>query len=50
MAYDMDSEAGGADQLLQCGERNIQHASAYITISDNTARDLVKFSHQNQLL
>ena len=46
MAYDMIPEVVGADvstPMWQEKHYGIQHASAYITISDNTACDLVKF-------
>ena len=46
MAYDMIPEVVGADVSTPMWREKhyaIQHASTYITISDNTARDLVKF-------
>jgi len=46
MAYDMIPEVMGADfstPMWREKHYGIQHASAFITISDNTARDLVKF-------
>ena len=46
MAYDMIPEVMGSDlSLTMWREKHyaIQHASAYIGISENTARDLVKF-------
>lgn len=46
MAYDMIPEVAGADltqPMWREKHRAIQHASAYIAISENTARDLVRF-------
>ncbi|MDM9379952.1 glycosyltransferase [Chlorogloeopsis sp. ULAP01] len=46
MAYDMIPEVMGWDMnnpMWQEKHQAIQHASAYITISENTARDLAKF-------
>jgi glycosyltransferase involved in cell wall biosynthesis len=46
MAYDMIPEVMGWDMnnpMWQEKHKGIQHASAYIAISENTARDLTKF-------
>jgi glycosyltransferase involved in cell wall biosynthesis len=46
MAHDMIPELVGADlnhPMWREKHYGIQHASAYITVSENTARDLVKF-------
>lgn len=46
MAYDMIPEVVGADlntPMWQEKHYGIQHASAYVAISENTARDLVRF-------
>lgn len=46
MAYDMIPEVWGADfrePMWREKHYGIRHASAYITISENTARDLVRF-------
>ncbi len=46
MAYDMIPEVAGADLSIPMWRekhRGIQHASAYVGISGNTARDLVRF-------
>lgn len=46
MAYDMIPEVMGWDMnnpMWQVKHQGIQHASAYLAISENTARDLVRF-------
>ncbi len=52
MAYDMIPEVMGWDMnnaMWQVKHQGIQHASAYLAISENTARDLVRFFPQISL-